>query len=448
MQPMNLLMMLGAGVGFMLALDARLTLYLLLPVPAGVFLVYRTLHLIHKTYQSVQVQFSAITTRVQENIAGMRVIKSYVQEEYETAEFSKQNEEYIRRNITLAKIRSFLWSFMMFLMGLSSVILLWFGGGDVVRGKISLGDFVAFTAYIGMLAWPVFSIGWVLNIYKRGVASMERLNEILRSEPEIKDNDRTDFDIEQVTGKIEFHNVTFSYRTDVPPVLKNLNFQINPGETVAFVGPTGSGKSSIIHLINRLYETREGTVRIDGRDIREFPLQVLRKNIGSVSQEPFLFSTSLRENIGFGSDAIEAAAVEVAADWAQIGEEIKEFPDQFETLLGERGINLSGGQKQRVAIARALLRKPKILILDDALSSVDTHTEEKILEHLREIMHERTSIIVSHRISSIKEAEKIFVLDQGQIVEQGTHPELIASEGIYAKLYKKQLLQESLSELE
>lgn len=448
MQPMNLLMTLGAGMGFMLALDFRLTLYLMIPVPFGVIVVYRTLHLIQKTYKSVQVQFSAITTQVQENIAGIRVIKSYVQEDYEIDEFSKQNEEYIRRNITLAKIRSFLWSSMMFLMGLSSVILLWFGGGDVVRGKISLGDFVAFTAYIGMMAWPVFSIGWVLNIYKRATTSMERLNEILLSEPEIKDNEKTNFNIKKIDGKIEFKNVTFSYRPDVPPVLKNLNFQIEPGQTVAFVGPTGSGKSSIIHLINHLYEVQQGAVKIDGNDVREIPLQILRKNIGSVSQEPFLFSTTLLENIGFGKEKIESAEIEAAADWAQIGDEIREFPDQFETLLGERGINLSGGQKQRVAIARALIRKPKMLILDDALSSVDTHTEESILGYLREIMHQRTSIIISHRISSIKEADKIFVLDNGQIVETGTHTELINYDGIYARLYKKQLLQESLSELE
>jgi ATP-binding cassette subfamily B protein len=448
MQPANLIIMLGAGLGFMLTLDARLTLFLLIPVPPAIFIAYWTLHLIQKTYQSVQTLFSAITTRVQENIAGIRVIKSYVQEEFEIAEFAKQNEEYIQRNITLAKIRSFLWSSMSALLGLSTVILLWFGGQNVVQGKISLGDFVAFTAYIGMLAWPVFSIGWVLNIYKRAVTSMERLNEILRSTPEIADGPRTDFSITKIFGKIEFEDVTFSYRTDVPPTLKNLNFRIEPGQTVAFVGPTGSGKSSIMHLINRLYEAQTGVVRLDGRDIREIPLKVLRQNMGSVSQEPFLFSSTIRENIGFGKDSVTPTEVENAADWAQISEEIKEFPEQFETPLGERGINLSGGQKQRVAIARALLRKSPILMLDDALSSVDTHTEEKILGHLREILHQRTSLIVSHRISAIKNANPIFVLDQGKIVEQGSHPQLIASNGIYAKLYKKQLLQESLSEME
>lgn len=448
LQPANLLIMLGAGLGFMLALDARLTLLLLIPVPPAIWVAYWTLHRIEQAYLAAQTRFSAITTRVQENIAGIRVIKSYVQEEYEIAGFSTQNEDYIYQNIRLAKIRSLLWSSMGLLLGLSTVILLWFGGKRVVHQQISLGDFVAFTAYIGMLAWPVFSIGWVLNIYKRAATSMQRLNEILKSTPEISDSEQTDFSITRILGEVEFENVTFAYRPETPPVLKNINFRIKPGQTVAFVGPTGSGKSSIIQLITRMYEAQTGCVRIDRHDIRRIPIQVLRQHIGFVSQEPFLFSTTIHENIGFGGEAIAPGAIENAAEWAQIRDEINEFPNQFETQLGERGINLSGGQKQRVAIARALLRESPILLLDDALSSVDTHSEEKILAHLREIRRQRTNMIVSHRISAIRDAQKIYVLDQGEIVEQGTHPELITQNGVYAKLYQKQMLQESLSETE
>lgn len=448
LQPANLVVMLGAGLGFMFALDVRLTLLLLIPVPPAIWVAYWTLHRIEQAYLGAQTLFSAITTRVQENIAGIRVVKSYVQEEYEIAEFSIQNDAYIRQNITLAKIRSFLWSAMGLLLGLSTVILLWVGGQRVARGQITLGDFVAFTAYIGMLAWPVFSIGWVLNIYKRAATSMQRLNEILKSTPEISDNEQTDFSITRIFGGIEFENVTFAYRPEVPPVLKNINFRIEPGQTVAFVGPTGGGKSSIIQLITRMYEAQSGHVRIGGHDIQRIPIQVLRQHIGFVSQEPFLFSTTIHENIGFGRDGVAPGAIENAAEWAQIRDEIIEFPNQFETPLGERGINLSGGQKQRVAIARALLRESPILLLDDALSSVDTHTEEKILAHLREIRSQRTNIVVSHRISAIKDAHKIFVLDQGEIVEQGTHAELISQTGVYAKLYQKQMLQESLFDTE
>lgn len=448
LQPMNLVVMFSVGIGFMMAISVRLTLYLLIPVPLGVVLVYRTLHLIQKTYKEVQARFAGITAKVQENIAGMRVIKSYAQEAPEIEEFSVLNEKYIVTNILLAKIRSFLWTSMMMLLGLGNVVLLWIGGREIINKTLSIGDFVAFTAYIGILAWPIISLGWALNIYKRGIVSMNRLNDVYDAVPEIIDNDKTDYRISKISGAIQFEAVSFSYRDDLPPVLNDISFSIEPGQTVAFVGATGSGKSTIVHLIMRLFETSQGRILIDGNNVQTIPLKNLRENMGYVSQEPFLFSATIRENILFGNHSADTAAILEAATQAQIIDEINELPDKIDTMLGERGINLSGGQKQRVAIARALIRQPRILILDDALSSVDTHTEEKILSWLKNIMRERTSIIISHRISTIKNADTIFLLDNGIIKEQGNHDELIKFNGIYARLYRKQLLQESLAQAE
>lgn len=448
-QPMNLLVVFTAGVIFMMTMNFRLTLLLLIPVPLGALLTYKLLDIIQKIYREVQEKFSEITTKVQENIAGMRVVKGYTQEDYEIDEFESLNREYIGLNIKRAQVHSSMWSSLFLLLGLGQVILLWFGGQDIINETLSIGDLVAFTVYIGILGWPIIALGWVLNIYKRGVASMIRLNEIFDAVPEIVDTtDKISADFE-IKGEIEFKNVEFRYKENLPNVIKNMSFEIQPGQTVAFVGPTGSGKSSIVYLILRMFDTTEGQVLIDGIPIRDIPLHLLRQYIGFVSQEPFLFSESIRENIAFGAlDGTTEANITEAAAQAEILEEINEFSDKLDTVLGERGINLSGGQKQRVAIARALIRQPRILILDDALSSVDTHTEERILSHLQEIMKTRTSIIISHRISTIRNADTIFVIDEGKIVESGRHEQLIRAGGLYSQLYQKQLLQDSLKDSE
>ncbi|MCI0513077.1 ABC transporter ATP-binding protein/permease [candidate division KSB1 bacterium] len=448
LMPMSVVVLLSVGIGFMVAISLRLTLYLLLTIPFAVFIIYRTIDVIEKTYQEIQAQFSTMTTKVQENIAGIRVIKGYVQEAHEIREFSTLNVDYVAKNIKLAKIRAFLWSSMGFLFGIGTIILLWFGGQDIMASKISIGDFVAFSVYIGMLAWPIFSIGWVLNMFKQGVASASRLNEILKQPPETQITSLTRLQLQSIRGAIEFQRVTFSYRPDLPPTLVNINLKIAPGEMIALVGPTGAGKTTLVQLLLRIFDSQQGQILIDGQPITAFPLDVLRSQIGYVAQDTFLFSETIKENIAFGKAQARAAEIRNAALLAQIESEILEFPDGFDTMLGERGINLSGGQKQRLTIARALIGAAPILLLDDALSSVDTHTEEKILHHLREVVKSRTGIIVSHRLSAIKEADRIYFLDRGQIVEQGQHAELLRLNGHYARLYQQQLLKESLAEIE
>jgi ATP-binding cassette subfamily B multidrug efflux pump len=431
----------------MMNLNTQLTLFALAPLPLVALTVKRLLAKIHKTFAKIQEQFAKVTAKAQENISGIRVIKTYVQEEAEAETFRELNRHLLEKNVSLAKVRAILWGGIEFLLGFSIIIVIWRGGFLVISGKMTIGSLVAFLAYLGMLAWPMIALGWVMNMWEQGLASLKRMLSIWLTEPQIKDTDETNHSIKNLKGSIEFRNVTFSYDENKRKIIPNIDLRIPAGQTLAIVGPTGSGKSSLVNLILRLYEVKEGELLIDGHNIKSIPLRVLRKNIGYVPQETFLFSDSLELNIGFGEDDPQPIEIEKAAESSQIKLDFDQFEDGLKTMVGERGITLSGGQKQRTALSRAIIRKPKILILDDALSAVDTYTEEEILKRLREIMKERTSIIVSHRISSVKDADNIIVLDDGEIVEQGTHDRLIQQQGLYFKMHQRQLLEKSLEEL-
>jgi ATP-binding cassette subfamily B protein len=399
---------------------------------------------IHDRFEKVQEYFGTVSNRAQESLAGVRVIRAYTQEEAEIDSFKQVNREFVDRNLKLIRLSGVFHPILQFFIGLGFIAVLWFGGHLVVNGKISIGEFVQFTLYLGLLVWPMIALGWVINIFQRGMASMGRMHHIMSIEPTIRDAAETAA-IGAIEGEIEFRNLTFTYSESRDPALKGINLHIGAGQTVAFVGGVGSGKSTLMNLVTRLLEAESGQVLIDGRSIREIPLAVSRASIGYVPQETFLFSETIAGNIAFGVEHATTEEIERAASEAGIAEDIREFPEGFETLVGERGITLSGGQKQRTAIARALIRRPRILILDDALSSVDTYTEEKILGHLRRIMSGQTSLIVSHRVSTVKDADLIVVLDDGRIAERGTHDSLIARGGLYAELYEKQLLEEELA---
>jgi ATP-binding cassette subfamily B protein len=431
----------------MLWMSVTLTFYALLPLPVLSLAVYFVMKKVHTRYTKIQEKFSDLTTRAQENFSGIRVIKSYFREEFEISEFTKESKEYLERNMALVKIRSFFQPVFFMISGLSSVIVLWIGGKMIINNQISIGTIVAFFAYLMMLIWPMIAFGWVANMIQQADSSMKRLLKIFNEPYEIEESEITDKTISSVEGEIEFVNVGFRYNQNSPLILDNINMKINKGETVAIIGNTGVGKTSLVNLIPRLYDVTEGKVLIDGKDIRSFPISVLRKNIGFVPQENFLFSDTLENNVLYGIEKSNESLLEKLSEISQLKKDVDSFPQKYQTILGERGITLSGGQKQRTSLARALAIDPKILILDDSFSAVDTHTEEEILKELKIFMKERTSIIISHRISTVKDCDKIYVLDKGKIAETGNHDELIETGGIYADLYYKQLLEKELSEL-
>ena len=454
----NTVVFTAGALVFMLSISPRLTLFAFLPLPVVSVVVQYFGRKIHERFERIQAMFSDISARAQENFSGARLVRAYVQEQAEIETFERDNTEYIARSLKLVRLMGMLWPTLETLLGLAVVIVLWVGGREVLLHRISVGSFVAFNTYMVQLTWPIISLGWVLNLFQRGTASMGRIQNMLEEKPEVTDAAVPPTGAPtEVRGEIEFRNLSFHYGHTLiaagrgmghvhgdEAVLKNINLRVPEGTSLAIVGPTGSGKSTLVSLIPRIYDAAEGSVLIDGRPIREIPLEVLRRHIGFVPQETFLFSDTIRENIAFGAENATDADVRRAAEAANISEEIESFPDGYNTLVGERGLTLSGGQKQRTAIARALIRSPRILVLDDALASVDTQTEDRILNHLREIMQGRTTIFISHRVSTVRNADRIAVLHDGEIVEYGAHEELIERNGYYTELYNKQLLEEEL----
>lgn len=449
----NTIAFMSGALFFMLHISPRLTLYAFAPLPIASIVIQYFSRQIHERFERIQAMFSEITARVQENLSGVRVIRAFAQEDPEIARFESANREYIGRSLRLVRLMGMLWPTLELMLGLAIILVLWLGGREVLQHRINLGDFVAFNIYMVQLTWPIIALGWVINIFQRGMASMSRIQQIFAEQPEVTDADVPADAPTDIVGAIEFRNLSFRYPpraedtedTGEPPlVLNNVNLTVPAGTSLAIVGPTGSGKSTLVNLIPRIYNAAPGSVLIDGRSVREFPLEMLRRNIGFVPQETFLFSDTIRENIAFGVPDAPDVEIRAAAEAASIAAEIEEFPESFNTMVGERGITLSGGQKQRTAIARALIRNPKILVLDDALASVDTQTEDRILNHLRRLMQGRTTIFISHRVSTVRNADQIAVLDQGEIVELGTHEELLARNGYYTELHNKQLLEEEL----
>jgi ATP-binding cassette subfamily B multidrug efflux pump len=465
----NTIVYTAGALAFMISINPKLTLLTFLPLPAVSVVIQTFGRRIHERFERIQAMFSDISARAQENFSGARLIRAYVQEEAEIKAFERENKEYIRRSLKLVRLMGMLWPTLELMLGCAVVLVLWLGGREVLTGQLTLtrvtnlvgtypgitttlkldgsmsvGQFVSFSTYMMQLTWPIIALGWVINIFQRGTASLIRINEIMQEQPEIQD--APDAQVREINGDIEFRDLNFGY--DGKPVLRDVNLRVPAGSSLAIVGPTGSGKTTLVNLIPRVYDADPGTVLIDGRPIRDYSLESLRRSIGFVPQETFLFSDRIRENIALGVDSASDSDIHDAADAANIAVDIGGFPEGYETLVGERGITLSGGQKQRTAIARALIRNPRILILDDALSSVDTHTEDKILNHLRDVMAGRTTIFISHRVSTVRNADRIAVLHGGRIVELGTHDELLALNGYYSDLYNKQLLEEELAEVQ
>lgn len=436
----------GFALAIMLRIDITLTMLALIPYPILAILVQFISKSLHDNFERIQEGFSKMNTKVQENLSGVRVVRAYTREQSEIEEFDRQNLNFVNLNRVFIGLEAIFFPIFRLLPGLGAIVLLWLGGLHVIQGKIMLGDFVAFNAYLTMLIRPVIMLGFIVNRFAQGTASIDRINLILNQKPEICDEEGVDEKITELDGEIEFRHLTFAY-FDSSPVLKDINFKIEPGSTVAIVGATGAGKTTLVDLIPRIYQPERGSVFIDGTDIRDIPLKTLRTNISMVQQESFLFSDLLKNNIAYGADSATETKIRVAAHNADLLSQIDEFPNQFDTHVGERGKTLSGGQKQRTAIARAIMTPPKILILDDAFANVDTHTEDTILDRLKQVGSNCTTILISHRISTVKAADQIVVLHDGRIVETGTHQDLVSQNGIYANTHQKQLLKEEIESL-
>jgi len=440
----NTIVFTAAALPFMYKISPKLTFFAFVPLPLASVLVQYFGNRIHTRFERIQAMFSDISAKAQENFSGARLIRAFAQEDAEIASFEKANQEYIRRSLLLVRLMAMLWPTLEFVLGLSLMITLLVGGHEVVSHFISVGEFTSFNVYMVQLTWPMIAVGWVVNLFQRGTASVVRIDELLKEVPTIRDAEGASHTAEEIEGAISFRNLNFAYN-EGSPVLSDIDLEIPAGSSLAIVGPTGSGKTTLVNLIPRLYDAPEGSVLIDGRPIREYRLEDLRRSVGFVPQETFLFSDTIRENVAFGVASATDAEVEAAASTAHIKTEILEFPKGFATMVGERGVTLSGGQKQRTAIARAVLRDPKILVLDDALASVDTYTEEQILGGLREVMRGRTTILIAHRVSTARNADRIAVLVEGRIVELGTHEELLGEGGYYSGLYEKQQLEEEIA---
>jgi len=430
------------SLALMVYFSAKLTLIACLPMPLVSLMVYAFVAYMHQQSRVVQEQFSKVTARVQENLAGARVVKAYGAAEREQRDFRKWSARYMRESMKLAVVMNFAWVSIGAVVGLAILLVLWRGGLMVINGHLLLGDLMGFLVCVIMLAWPLAQFGWVLTLYQRGAVSMNRISEVFAEVPSIRDDDRTRHDIPPIEGAIAFEHVYFGYGDRT--VLNDVNFEIHAGQTVAIVGPTGGGKSSLASLLTREYDPVSGRVLVDGVDARQIPVAVLRDAIGHVPQDTFLFSDTVRANVTMGRPDATQEESDYACDVAQFRETVAGLDQGYDTLLGERGVNLSGGEKQRLAIARAIIRDPKILILDDALSSVDTDTEERILKRLEEVTTARTSILISHRVSTVQHADAIFVIEDGRLVERGTHRELLALGGVYAKMYARQQLEDEL----
>jgi ATP-binding cassette, subfamily B, multidrug efflux pump len=446
----NTIVFTAAALPFMYRISPKLTFFAFVPLPIASVLVQYFGNRIHRRFERIQAMFSDISAKAQENFSGARLIRAFAQEEAEIASFETANLEYIKRSLHLVRLMAMLWPTLEFVLGLSLMITLLVGGHEVVSHHISVGQFTAFNVYMVQLTWPMIAVGWVVNLFQRGTASVVRIDELLKQKTDIDDRDVTPKlltrfeDAEEIAGDIEFRHLSFAYPTG-NQVLHDISLKVPAGTSLAIVGPTGSGKSTLVNLIPRLIDAAPGTVLIDGDPIRNYPLAGIRNQIGFVPQETFLFSDTIRQNIAFGTPNASPEQVEQAATIAHIATEILEFPRGFDTMVGERGVTLSGGQKQRTSIARAVIRNPRILILDDALASVDTYTEERILSGLRQVMEGRTTIFISHRISTARNADQIAVLVAGRIAELGTHDELLARNGYYTSLFEKQRLEEELA---